>query len=270
MLLEAIAGYDPDDRSSSRRSVPRYSRGLPADNLTGVRIAVPQEHFWDDADPEVARAVADAQAVLRALGARLEPVSIPSLRWARAAQTLIQCAEATACHRGTLRERAAELGSDVRIRLATGLFVSAPEYIAAQRARARLRRELLAALEGFAAFLTPACSILAPRIGERETARGGRRLPTVTWLTHCTFPFNLTGLPALSTPCCLTRAGGVGLQLAGRPFDEAALLRIGAAFEAATGFHRQRPPLAGRNEKRSGPDLSEPQSKKGVSATETL
>jgi aspartyl-tRNA(Asn)/glutamyl-tRNA(Gln) amidotransferase subunit A len=150
-----------------------------------------------------------------------------------------------AYHEPYLKTRASEYGADVRARLLTGQFVLATQYLKAQRARRVLRAEVDDALRTVDALLTPTTPIPAPRTDEREATVEGVRDDVRAWLTRCTRPINLTGNPALSVPCGLTTKGlPIGLQLIGRHFDEATLLRLGHAYEAVSPFRNHRPPNA--------------------------
>jgi aspartyl-tRNA(Asn)/glutamyl-tRNA(Gln) amidotransferase subunit A len=177
-------------------------------------------------------------AALRALedaGARRERLSLPSLEYAHAAQNTILCAEATAYHRPYLRTRADEYGPSVRSRLVQGLFISAADYLDAQRARRKVRREFLQALERVDVLITPAVPIIAPRFDEPVVQAGDYEGPPQAFLVRNTFPFNLVGFPALSLPCGPSEGMPVGLQMAAAPRMEAELLRIAAAAEALLG-----------------------------------
>ena len=241
LVLEAIAGHDRGDVTSARRRVPAYLRALSGD-VRGVKIGLPREWFWDTGDPEVIRLVREAIGALAEAGAVRETVSVPALELARSAQALILSSEATSVHRQHLRTAAPSISPGVRMRLAQGLFVTASEYVLAQRARTYLRQQLLETLQSVDVLVTPACPITAPLVGEVELTVGGRREPTVSWLTRCSMPFNLAGLPAVSVPCGFTQAGlPVGLQIVGRPFDESTVLRVADAYERAHPWVESRP-----------------------------
>jgi len=230
LLLEAIAGHDPADLTSARRPTPPYSR-LIEGGVRGLRLGVPGELFWTPLHPEVESAVRTAITALEAQGARVEEVSLPSLAYAPAAQSLLIYAEAAAYHERWLADRSAEYGASVRVRFAQGLFVDAGDYLNACRARALVRRDFAACLQNVDALLTPAVPIPAPLIGQADVQIGDFSASPQNLLLRNTGPFNLTGLPAISVPC--GHAGGlpVGLQIAGRPWDEATVLRIALAVE---------------------------------------
>ncbi|HEU4753976.1 MAG TPA: amidase [Armatimonadota bacterium] len=229
LVLEVIAGPDPGDPTSL--SGPRFSAPEGPAELEGVRLGIPREWFFDAGHPGVVRRFREAVAVLEGAGARVEEVSIPALEFASAAQNTIIAAEATAYHRGYLRGRADEYSESVRLRLLQGLFISAAEYLDAQRARRIVRRELLECLRNVDALITPTVAITAPRIDQAWVEAGDLAGPPQAFMVRSTFPFNLTGLPALSVPCGTSEGMPVGLQIAGRPMEDARLLALAAAYE---------------------------------------
>jgi aspartyl-tRNA(Asn)/glutamyl-tRNA(Gln) amidotransferase subunit A len=230
LMLEAIAGHDPDDPSSSQRRVPSYTRQLEG-GVKGLRLGVPREFFWYPAEPAIRnQALATIQA-LEGAGAVVEEVSLPSMEYAADAQMTIIYAEAAAYHRPYMRTRYEEYGRSVGLRLAQGLFVNSGDYLDAQRARRLVRREFLDRLKTVDALVTPACPILAPEIGAQHLVVDDVVAPPQAFLVRNTFPFNLTGLPAISVPCGAARGLPIGLQIAGRPWEEATILRIARAVE---------------------------------------
>lgn len=230
VLLETVAGYDPADSTSAREQVPSWLSKLEM-GVKGLRLAIPREHFWRPMHPEVREAVNAAVLALEQAGAVVEEVSLPSLEFAQAAQSLTICAEAAAYHHSQLATHYAEYGDDVRMRLLQGLCISAGDYLDAQRARGLVRQELLDALHHSDALLTPTVPIPASRIGEQEVRVDDISAPPLFFLLRNTFPFNLTGLPAATVPCGSAESLPVGLQIAGRPWDEATVLRIARQVE---------------------------------------
>jgi aspartyl-tRNA(Asn)/glutamyl-tRNA(Gln) amidotransferase subunit A len=232
LLLEAIAGSDPADPSSLPAPVKHqeFSAGLET-GVRGLTLGVPREHFWDCAQPEVAERVRAAISALEAQGAEVREVSLPTLPFMSLAQSTIILAEASAVHRHHLRERAAEYGARVRVRLMEGLFISAPDYLDALRTRKIIRRELVQCLSEVDALLTPATPITAPLIGQATQMINDVEMPTSNLLVWNTAPFNLTGLPAVSVPCGTVNGLPVGLQIAGGPLEEALILRVARAVE---------------------------------------
>jgi aspartyl-tRNA(Asn)/glutamyl-tRNA(Gln) amidotransferase subunit A len=233
LLLEAVAGYDAADPHSAAEPVRAWASQVEG-GVAGLRLGLPREHFWHPAHPGVREAVQAAAAALERAGAVVEEVSLPSLEFAQAAQSLILCAEAGAYHRPYLAAHYREYGADVRMRVLQGLCISAADYLDAQRARQLVRRELLDVLRTYDALLSPAVPIPAPRLGQGEIAVEGVSAPPLFFLLRNTFPFNLTGLPAISVPCGTAEDLPVGLQIAGRPWDETTVLQIARMVEKQT------------------------------------
>jgi aspartyl-tRNA(Asn)/glutamyl-tRNA(Gln) amidotransferase subunit A len=243
LMLQVLAGHDPADPSTAAVEVPDYRRASEADPR-GLRVGVVREVFFEHLHPDVRAAVEGAVRALEGLGIRVEEIRLPRIRHAGPATFAIITAESMAYHEPYLKTRASEYGADVRARLLTGQFVLATQYLKAQRARQVLRAEVDGALTAVDALLLPTTPIPAPRTDERDATVDGVREDVRAWLTRCTRPINLTGHPALSLPCGLTGEGlPVGLQLVGRHFDEATLLRLGRAYEAVSPLRDRRPSL---------------------------
>ncbi len=243
LLLQVVAGRDPADPSAVDVPVPDYLRAIQGE-IRGLRLGLPKDLFFERLDPEVRAAVLAAARSLEGMGASVEEVPLPGVQHAGSASFAIIAAEATAYHEPYLKARAAEYGADVRARLATGQFILAGHYLKAQRARQVIRAEVDAALRHVHALLLPTTPIPAPPLDAREISLDGLTEDVRWWLIRCTRPINVTGHPALSVPCGLTAAGlPIGLQLVGRHFDEATLLRIGHTFEAVSPVRDLRPPL---------------------------
>jgi aspartyl-tRNA(Asn)/glutamyl-tRNA(Gln) amidotransferase subunit A len=241
LLLQAMAGYDAKDPSSASHSAPDYAAGLNGD-IRGLRLGIPQEYFFEMIDPEVEGAVHQAIEVIRGLGASVHRVSWPSLRYATLAALIIVLAEASAYHETWIRTRPQDYQPDVALRLKWGLLLPASAYLKAQRLRALMCREVAQLWHQVDVLVTPATMMAAPHPGETHVRIGDRQMSTREALLRPMRPFNLTGLPALSVPCGFTSAGlPIGLQIAGKPFDEATVLRLGHAYEQHTDWHQRQP-----------------------------
>ena len=231
LLLNALAGHDPDDPYSVRREQEDFTRDLG--HGVGV-VGVPSGFYFEGLDGDVAGRVGAAIEVFRGLGAEVRPVAVPLLRETLDAQRLVLAAEAYAVHAQRLRAEPEKFDEEVRERVAAGEALRAHEYAVAQRTRLASLRAFGRALEGTDVLLTPTVPLPATEIGQREVRIGGREEPVRASLNRLTGPTNLNGLPSLSVPCGRTASGlPVGLQLIGRPFDEATLYRYGHAFEEA-------------------------------------
>jgi aspartyl-tRNA(Asn)/glutamyl-tRNA(Gln) amidotransferase subunit A len=237
LLLGALAGADARDASSAAVPATDWAAGLDG-GLAGLRIGVPRAYFWEELAPEVEAAATAALATLRAAGAVVEEVVLPGIDDAMAAQQIISLAEASAYHEPDITGRPDAFGADVRERLQIGLTLRAVDYLHAQRVRSQAIQAVRALLRRVDLLVTPATAAVAAPIdgADANLLRAA--------MTRCSAPFNLTGLPALALPCGFTAAGlPVGLQLVGRAFDEATVLRAGHAFEAAAGVAGRRPPV---------------------------
>lgn len=245
ITLQAMAGYDPRDPASVDRPVPDYRASLST-RIDGLRIGLPREHFFEDLQPAVEQAVEGAIETLRGLGATFLEVEIPGLvEDSHAAMTVVN-AEGSAVHRPRLPQRAEEYVPDVRAKLLAGLEIKAVDYIAALRACRRLRQNLERVFERVDLLLTPTRDTVAPRMAE-----DGRVLEVYPYQAAGrptrTIAFNAGGQPAISIPCGFDADGlPVGLQLAGRLFDDATVLRAAHAYQQATDWHLRRPPITAR------------------------
>jgi aspartyl-tRNA(Asn)/glutamyl-tRNA(Gln) amidotransferase subunit A len=235
LQLQALAGHDPLDPASSRAPVSDYVAPLGR-SIRGMAIGVPSRDFFlEGADPEVAAAFETAVATLRSLGADVRDVEIPHI-WDSPSFMVIMASEAFAYHERDLRERPQMYGDLLRERLLHGGLYTGAEYVQAMRLRERLRRGMCDLLRSVELLVTPTSPKAAPTFATAyDTSVGFPRsnMP----------PFNLSGLPALALPCGFTSGGlPISLQLAGRPFDEATVLRAGHAYGQATEWHRRRIP----------------------------
>jgi aspartyl-tRNA(Asn)/glutamyl-tRNA(Gln) amidotransferase subunit A len=201
-------------------------------------LGVPKQHFYEGLEPEVDAAARAALRHLEGEGARLEPVDLPLAGHIAGPGGILIMAEAYGLHARQLRERAADYGDRTRRRIASGACYTSGEYEAAMRVRVAWTRQAARALERVDAIVTPTLPHAAFSV---EVQKAGEP-PDTSWGTR---HFNLSGHPALTLPCGFTTAGlPIGMQLAGRYFDEATLFRIAHAYERSTPWHERRPALA--------------------------
>ncbi len=263
ILLGAIAGHDPKDSTSASLPVPDYEAALSGD-VRGLRIGVPREYRADGMPAEIERLWEQGVEWLREAGAEPIEISLPMTRYALPAYYIIAPAEASsnlARYDGvrfglrvpgdSLEEmyeltRAAGFGPEVKRRILIGTYVLSAGYydayyLKAQRVRALIARDFAAAFEQVDCLLTPTAPSAAFAIGENMDD------PIAMYLNDVfTVPANLAGLPALSVPAGLSDDGlPLGLQVIGRAFDEATVLRVGAVLETAAGFTHRPGFLAG-------------------------
>jgi aspartyl-tRNA(Asn)/glutamyl-tRNA(Gln) amidotransferase subunit A len=261
LMLQAIAGHDPMDSTSAAVPVPDYAAGL-GQGVEGLKVGIPAEYFIEGLDPEVETAVRAAIEILKGLGAKTESVSLPHTEYGLAAYYVIGPAEASsnlARYDGVKyglrvpgardlidmygRTRGAGFGAEVKRRVMLGTYaLSAGYYDAyygkAQKVRTLVQRDFQKAFERVDVIVAPTTPSAAFRTGEKED-------PLSMYLNDVfTIPVNLAGLPGVSVPAGFTKSGlPVGLQVIGKAFDEAAVLRTAKAYEGATEWHKRKPEL---------------------------
>lgn len=240
LMLQAVAGYDPDDFSTVRTPVPSYTAHL-RQGVHGLRVGVPRRFFFDRLDPQVRSAVEEALRTMRALGAMVRDVDIEHLTDPGAQLYVVALSEAKEIYAEPIKTRLADFGKDVQEHLSqpTGDAVA---MAAALRGAHALAESMRRTLETVDVLVTPATPVPAPKIGQERVLYGGVEEPLLFAMSRCTAAFNITGLPAMSLPCGFTRGGlPIGMQIVGKPFDEATVLRAGYAYERATDWHARRP-----------------------------
>jgi aspartyl-tRNA(Asn)/glutamyl-tRNA(Gln) amidotransferase subunit A len=239
IVLKAISGRDPLDESTGAEPVPDYARILEDRRLKGLRVGVPQEHFFDNVDEEVLKAIHTAILVLRdELKAQVDEVSLPHIAEAPAAVNAIMLPEALAYHQRWLSERPQDYGEDVRSRLDLALAYPAVSYVQAQRLRSLIVEEWREKVfDRFDLLAVPTTPVAAPTLDDNT-------IQTTLTLVRLTGTFNLLGVPAASVPCGFTSNGlPIGLQLVGRWWEEGTVLRVAHAYQQATDWHKRTPPL---------------------------
>ena len=230
LLLNAIAGHDRADASSSRHPVVDF---VPDEgcSVRGLRIGFPESFFFERLDADVELCVRGAIARAESLGAAIKPIKVPDLAAMNAAARVILLCEASAMLEPHLADRR-QFGPDVLALLDQGRLLPATDYIHAQRLRQRMQREFAQVWSTVDCVITPTTPNTAPRVGESTVKLGGREEDVRLATTRLVRSMNLLGLPALSIPCGLSGGGlPVGLQIIGPPFEESLILRVGAALE---------------------------------------
>ncbi len=265
LVLNAISGRDPQDSTSLDEPVTDHTALLGRD-LRGVRLGMPREYFIDGIEPQVDAAVRAAIKHYESLGAEIVEVSLPNTEHAVGVYYIIATAEASANlarfdgvrygHRaadatGLLdhygRTRAEGFGPEVKRRIILGTYVLSSGYydafyLRAQKVRTLIRRDFTAAFEKVDALICPTTPEVAFKAGDRSDD------PLKMYLADIfTIAANLAGLPGISIPCGFAETDGkklpIGLQLLGKPFQEAQLLQIAHAYEQSTDWHKSRPVL---------------------------
>ena len=244
LLLGLMAGEDPDDPTAIAGPVPDYVAATQG-SIKGLGIGVPTAFYVDELDPEVALALDETIAVLKREGAHIVRVELPEQRRLTAACQLVLAVEAAAFHKRWMIERPQDYGPQVLMRLQNGLAIPGVSYLEAMRWRGPALAEHLSAVAGVDAVIAPVAPVAAPTIAESDVGNSPDAEAVIQRLTRFTRPINYLGLPSLAIPAGFTRGGlPLGMQLIGRSFDEAMLLRIGAAFQRATDFHERVPKFA--------------------------
>ena len=261
--LQVIAGHDGNDSTSATHPVPDYLGALE-EGVKGMTLGLPREYFIAGTDPEVEGAVRAAAKEYQRLGAKIVEVSLPHTKYAVATYYLVATAEASSNlarydgvkygHRAKgakqliemyERTRAEGFGAEVKARIMLGTYALSAGYYDAyylkgQKVRTLIRRDFLEAFKSCDAILTPTSPTAAFRLGEKTDD------PIQMYLSDIfTISCNLAGLPGMSLSCGFTREGlPIGLQILGRPFDEATLFAVGHAYQRETSWHTRAPALS--------------------------
>ena len=265
LIMNAIAGHDPQDSTSLNEQVPDYIAKLGND-LSGVRLGVPKEYMIEGIDPQVKGAIDAAVEQMNSLGAEIVDVSLPHTDYAVAVYYILATAEASANlarfdgvrygyraenPRDMLdlygRTREQGFGPEVKRRIILGTYVLSSGYydayyLRAQKVRELIRQDFAEAFEKVDALISPTSPVPAFKLGERTAD------PLQMYLADIfTIAANLAGICGISVPCGFTEVDGhrlpIGLQLLGKPLDEARILQIAHAYEQSTDWHKARPPI---------------------------
>jgi aspartyl-tRNA(Asn)/glutamyl-tRNA(Gln) amidotransferase subunit A len=236
VILQAIAGADPEDTSTRGARVEDYLGTLES-GVRGMRLGLLRRYYvdWPGLNEDVRTASVAAFDELKRQGASLEDVDAPALDLAMPAFVAF-LAEMYEYHADTLRTRSQEYRDGLRTRIRMGALVTGQDYVRAQRLRERLRREVDAIFQRVDALVFP---------GQAGPAMRFEDVPTHDVMPasgRFTAPWNLLGLPAVVVPCGFSREGlPVSIQIVGRPFEDATVLRVARAYERATEWHTRRP-----------------------------
>ena len=230
LVLNAIAGYDRRDPSSSRHPVVDY---VPSEDcsIRRLRVGFPENFYLERLQPDVESAVRGAVARAESLGAEIRPIRVPDIEVLNAVGRVILLAEASAALETHLSDRG-RFGADVLALLDQGRLLPATDYIQAQRLRRRIRHEFEGLWPQVDCLIAPTTPDTAPRIGESTIRIDGRNEDVRLAATRLVRGINVLGFPALSIPCGLSGSGmPIGLQVIGPAFEEGMILRVGAALE---------------------------------------
>ena len=265
LIMNAIAGHDPQDSTCLNEPVPDYTAALGRD-LKGIRLGLPKEYMIEGIDPQVKVAIDVAVKQLQSLGVEIVDVSLPHTDYAIAAYYIIATAEASANlarfdgvryghraenpkdlldHYGRTREEG--FGAEVKRRIILGTYVLSSGYydayyLRAQKVRQLIRQDFAQAFRKVDALVSPTSPVPAFKLGERTAD------PLQMYLADIfTNAANLAGICGISLPCGFAKVDGhrlpIGLQLLGKALDEARILQIAHAYEQSTDWHKARPPM---------------------------
>ncbi|MDB5078372.1 MAG: glutamyl-tRNA(Gln) amidotransferase, subunit [Chloroflexi bacterium] len=262
LVMNAIAGFDSRDSTSIDQPIPDYTKALNPD-IKGMRLALPKEYFVEGMDPGVERTIRTAVAKLQELGAVVEEVSMPHTKYALSTYYIIAPSEASAnlarydgvkygysdaqapnLIEGYFRTRDEAFGSEVKRRIMIGTYALSSGYydayyLKAQKVRTLIKADFDKVFETFDAIISPTSPTVAFKIGEKAAD------PLAMYLSDvCTIPANMAGIPGISIPGGFSDGLPVGLQILGPALGEEKVLQIAYAYEQATEWHKQRPPLS--------------------------
>ncbi len=237
-LLQTIAGHDPRDPCSSTREVPHFNASLDA-GVQGLKIGVLRQFYADDAGtaPEVARAMDDAIATLAGCGARVRDVAAPPLADFQACYRFIVASEAFTAYASKLRDNPQLFSAATRYRILPGALIAASDYVNALRFQRLLATQTRKVFDDVDVVISATTTSPAP-VQQTMSAHSTLKKPPLT------IPFNVAQLPAISV-CNGFSANGLplGMQIAGRPYDEETVLRVANTYEKETDWRRNRPGL---------------------------
>jgi aspartyl-tRNA(Asn)/glutamyl-tRNA(Gln) amidotransferase subunit A len=241
-VLNAIAGHDRGDPGTVAAEVPDFATALNQP-ITGLRIGVCRNHFFERNETGVLDAVEQAIAYFRNIGAVVIPFEMPILAYGLGAIFAIELSSSTAYHARNIADRHIEaFTDDVRILIEMGRLVTGPDYLKAEQFRRILMQELARIFASVDVIVGPTTPLTAWPIDENTVEIDGTEESTLAASWRLTYPWNLAGLPAISLPCGFDDRGlPIGLQIAGRPFDEVNVLRAAHAYERGHEWKDARP-----------------------------
>ncbi len=244
-VMTVIAGHDPRDPTSAREPVPDYEAALTGD-IRGLRVGVPTNMFFDDADSPVVDAIESALSVLRARGAIVTRLTLPLMDAVAAYGGIVSRVEAATIHAEWMRTDPQAYGAHISGRMYPGYAIPAPYYVESLSRRGPILKAFADEVFGQVDVLvTPTIRMCLPTLAETDIDHGppGTEAKFMA-VSANTRPFNYLGLPAISVPCGFDPHGcPMGLQIAGRPFAEARIMKVADAYQRDTDYHTKRPPL---------------------------
>ena len=229
ITLEAIAGPDPNDETTAPAAQRTFTAAIDSD-INGLRVGVPANFFLSDVDRSVRESFDRAVAAAQRAGARVDELHVPDPAGLNTVARVILLAEATSVMQPYLHRRS-EFGSDVMALFDSGRFVSATDYINAQRVRKQMQRQWAEVFRKVDVLFTPTTPITAPKIGEATVMVNGLEEDARLASTRLVRGINALGLPAISIPCGESNRLPIGLQIVGRAWQERTIIAAAAALE---------------------------------------
>jgi len=243
-VLRVVAGADPNDASSAAVPVDDYEADLGV-GVAGARVAVATNHYWDGMNSEVGDLLEDALGCFAKLGAQIIRREVPYHKELRGLGSIVIAAEFCTLHDEWLRTKHNDYAQLIPARMKHGYAYTAVEYLKAVQVRPRIVKAFVDDVFGSADVLfLPVLRFPVPAIADVDVRDSENMNEVLNSINHCTWPMNYLGLPGLSVPSGFTRNGlPIGYQLIGRPFAEATLFRLAAAYERETCWPDRKPPL---------------------------
>ena len=244
-MLQVLAGYDPADAGCAEAVVPDYTQAFGG-AIAGLRVGVCRNHFFERNQPAVNAAVEAAISDIGKAGASIIEFRLPNLDFALGAIYAIELASSTAYHDRSLRAgTTASYSPGVRTMVEVGRFVTAVDYLKAEQLRHVLMADMARIFETVDVIVGPTVPLTAWKPdAETITVDGGAESPLAASWRH-TYPYDLTGVPAISLPCGFDPDGlPIGLHMVAKPFDEAMLFRVASAYERTHEWRDYRPDLS--------------------------
>jgi aspartyl-tRNA(Asn)/glutamyl-tRNA(Gln) amidotransferase subunit A len=239
LMLQVVAGYDPEDTNSTDTPVADYAGTVEA-KTSSLRIGIPRAHFYDGLHPEIQAAIDTALSVLGKLTSSQHEIEIPA---PNDTAILIQKAEAYAYHRDYVAKSPEIYQAETLKRIRNGQGISTADYISARRQLDQFRRSVPKVFDAADLIVTPTTPVPPFTISELLADMDHLRAEELLTIPN-TRPFNLLGLPTVSLPCGFTRTGlPIGMQIIGPHGREATVLQLAHAYEQATEWHKRKPNL---------------------------
>lgn len=242
-MMRVIAGADPKDLTAASVPVDDYEAATAGAEIKGLRIAVPTNYYYEGATDDV-RALMDASLkAFEALGAEIVSVEVPDHEKLADLAIALRGPEGSVLHQAWMRDRPQDYGAQVKARLEPGLMITGTEYVTSQQIRPQITQRFVDTVFADAdVFHAPTVNVPIPSIAETDVKASPNFPAIIAGMTHCTRPINYLGLPSLAVPAGFTDNGlPASFQLVGRPFAEATLYRVAAAYEAETRFPENSP-----------------------------